>query len=205
MNDLSCPICGTELSMAQLFANDESQRAYAELAEISIPLGSRVLQYLTLFTPARQRLTIPKQVKLVKQLLPDLKRQAITFKGRDWNVPLQAWALGIDQMLSARDAGRLDLPMSGHGYLYAILASMADRVEGSAEAQREQERRNPARQAMPSAPGPVSVAAAFNAASAPVHTPAPAPAPGTSPLVRRMRAGLVRKAPPTPKTPGDPS
>lgn len=205
MNDLSCPICGTELSMAQLFANDESQRAYAELAEISIPLGSRVLQYLTLFTPARQRLTIPKQVKLVKQLLPDLKRQAITFKGRDWNVPLQAWALGIDQMLAARDAGRLDLPMSGHGYLYAILASMADRVEGSAEAQREQERRNPARQAIPSAPGPVSVAAAFNAASAPVHTPAPAPAPGTSPLVRRMRAELVRKAPPTPKTPGDPS
>jgi hypothetical protein len=205
MNDLSCPICGTELSMAQLFANDESQRAYAELAEISIPLGSRVLQYLTLFTPARQRLTIPKQVKLVKQLLPDLKRQAITFKGRDWNVPLQAWALGIDQMLAARDAGRLDLPMSGHGYLYAILASMADRVEGSAEAQREQERRNPARQAMPSAPGPVSVAAAFNAASAPVHTPAPAPAPGTSPLVRRMRAGLVRKDSPTPKTPGDPS
>lgn len=205
MNDLSCPICGTELSMAQLFANDESQRAYAELAEISIPLGSRVLQYLTLFTPARQRLTIPKQVKLVKQLLPDLKRQAITFKGRDWNVPLQAWALGIDQMLAARDAGRLDLPMSGHGYLYAILASMADRVEGSAEAQREQERRNPARQAMPSAPGPVSVAAAFTAASAPVHTPAPAPAPGTSPLVRRMRAELVRKAPPSPQTPGDPS
>jgi len=110
--------------MAQLFANDESQRAFAQLAEISIPLGARVLQYLTLFTPARQRLTIPKQVKLLKQLLPDLKRQAITFKGRDWNVPLQAWALGIDQMLSARDAGRLDLPMSGHGYLYAILASM---------------------------------------------------------------------------------
>jgi hypothetical protein len=191
--------------MTQLFANEDAQRAFARLADVSIPLGSRVMQYLTLFTPPKTRLTIPKQVKLILQLLPDLERQAITFKGRDWGVPLQAWALGIDQMLAARDAGRLDLPMSGHGYLYAILASMADRVEGSAEAQREQERRNPARQAMPSAPGPVSVAAAFTAASAPVHTPAPAPAPGTSPLVRRMRAGLVRKAPPSPKTPGDPS
>lgn len=205
MSEISCPTCGVELTMTQLFANEDSQRAFARLADVSIPLGSRVMQYLTLFTPPKTRLTIPKQVKLILQLLPDLERQAITFKGRDWSVPLQAWALGIDQMLAARDAGRLDLPMSGHGYLYAILASMADRVEGSAEAQREQERRNPARQAMPSAPGPVSVAAAFNAASAPVHTPAPAPAPGTSPLVRRMRAGLVRKAPPTPKTPGDPS
>lgn len=205
MTDLTCPNCNVELNVSQLFANAVEQAAFASLAELSIPVGARVLQYLTLFTPPKTRLTIAKQVKLLKQLLPDLKRQAITFKGRDWNVPLQAWALGLDQMLAARDAGRLDLPMSGHGYLYAILASMADRVEGSAEAQREQERRNPARQAIPSAPGPVSVAAAFNAASAPVHTPAPAPAPGTSPLVRRMRAELVRKAPPTPKTPGDPS
>lgn len=205
MNDLSCPICGTELTIAQLFANDDSQRAVAQLAEISIPLGSRVLQYLTLFTPARQRLTIPKQVKLLKQLLPDLKRQAITFKGRDWNVPLQAWALGIDQMLAARDAGRLDLPMSSHGYLYSILAGMADRVEGSAEAQREQERRTPARQAVASAPGPVSVVAAFVAAPAPVHTPPPAPVPGTSPLVRRMREEMARKGMSAPKPPGDPS
>lgn len=200
MSDLSCPICGSELTIAQLFANDESQRAFAQLAELSIPLGSRVLQYVALFTPARQRLTLAKQVKLLKQLLPDLKRQAITHKGRDWNVPLQAWDLAISQMLAARDAGRLDLPMTGHGYLYAILAGMADRVEGSAEAQREQERRHPTRQA---AAGPMSVEAALSASPAPAQlrpaAAAPAPIPGTSPLVRRMRAEIARK------TQGDPS
>lgn len=205
MTDLTCPNCNVELSVNQLFASELDQQAFAKLADLSIPLGARVLQYLTLFTPPKTRLTIAKRVKLILQLLPDLERQAITYKGRDWNVPLQAWSLAIDQMMAARDAGRLDLPMTGHGYLYAILAGMADRVEGSAEKQREQERRNSARQAVPSAPGPMSVAAAFAASPAPAYTPAPAPAPGTSPLVRRMRAELVRKAPPTPKTPGDPS
>lgn len=205
MSEISCPTCGVELTMTQLFANEDSHRAFARLADVSIPLGSRVMQYLTLFTPPKTRLTIPKQVKLILQLLPDLERQAITFKGRDWSVPLQAWALGIDQMMAARDAGRLDLPMSGHGYLYAILASMADRVEGSAEAQREQERRNPGRQATPNSPGPVSVVAAFAAAPAPVHTSPPAPVPGTSPLVRRMREEMARKAMSAPKTPGEPS
>lgn len=205
MSDITCPNCNVELTMNQLFSSAVDQQAFTRLAGLRLPVGDRLLRYVTLFTPPKTRLTISKQVKLLLQLLPDLERQAITFKGRDWAVPLQTWAAGIDQMMAARDAGRLDLPMASHGYLYSILAGMADRLEGSAEAQREQERRNPVRQAMASAPGPVSVAAAFAAAPAPVHTPAPAPAPGTSPLVRRMRAELVRKAPPTPETPGDPS
>ena len=143
---IACPLCGSELSLAQIFSNEESQRAFARLATVSVPLGARVMQYLTLFTPPKTRLTIAKQVRLILQLLPDLERQAITHRGRDWTVPLAAWASAIDQMLAARDAGRLDLPMQGHGYLYAILAGMADKHEGQAEAQREAERRTPARQ-----------------------------------------------------------
>ncbi len=49
-------------------------------------------------------------------------------------------------MLSARAAGRLDLPMTGHAYLYAVLAGMADKVEAVAERQAEAERRTGPRQ-----------------------------------------------------------
>lgn len=143
MSHVACPICGTELTMAQLFANEETQRAVARLAAVSMPLGARVLQYCTLFAPPKTRLTVPKQVKLMLQLLPDLERRAIVHKGREWAVPLELWAQAIDQMLAARDAGRLALPMTGHAYLYSVLAGMADKHEGQAEQQAESARRAP--------------------------------------------------------------
>ena len=146
MTDLACPVCGTELDMAVLFSSETDQRALARLAAVSIPLGTRVLQYITLFQPPKTRLTAAKKIKLMLQLLPDLERKAIHHKGRDWNVPLDAWALAFDQMLLARDQGKLELPMKGHGYLYAVLSGMADKFESQAEQQREADRRAPPRQ-----------------------------------------------------------
>lgn len=144
--DLACPVCGAELDVGVLFAHETDQRALARLAAVSIPLGARVMQYVALVTPPKTRLTAAKKIKLMLQLLPDLERQAITHKGRDWSVPLDAWALAFDQMLASRDAGRLELPMKGHGYLYTTLAGMADKHEAAAEAQREAERRTAPRQ-----------------------------------------------------------
>lgn len=192
MSDLSCPTCGTELDLAVLFAHEQDQRALARLASVSIPLGARVLQYLALFTPPKQRLTSAKKIKLILQLLPDLERQAITHKGRDWEAPLAAWAQAIDQMLAARDAQRLELPMKGHGYLYAILAGMADKHEASAEQQREQQLRTGPRAATTN--GPASVAALVQQAQPAAATrPAPAAAqPGTSPTVRAMREHIAK-------------
>lgn len=192
--DLSCPACGAELDLAVLFAHEHDQRALARLAEVSIPLGARVLQYLALFTPPKQRLTAAKKIKLILQLLPDLERQAITHKGRDWAAPLSAWAQAIDQMLAARDAGRLDLPMKGHGYLHAVLAGMADKHEATAEQAREQQLRTGPRAATVN--GSANVADLVQAAPAPgAPRPAPAaPAPaGTSPLVRAMREQIEKK------------
>ena len=192
--DLSCPVCGTELDLAVLFAHEGDQRALARLAAVSIPLGGRVLQYLGLFTPPKQRLTAAKKIKLILQLLPDLERGAISWKGRDWAAPREAWAMAIDQMLAARDAQRLELPMKGHGYLYAILTGMADRFEGQAEQQREQELRTGPRAATVN--GPKSVADLVQA-PAPAAAPRPAPAApapaGVSPMVRAMRAEIERK------------
>jgi hypothetical protein len=131
--DMACPVCGTELTMAALFSSEEAVRAFTRLASVSIPLGSRVLAYCSLFTPPKTRLTVPKQVRLILQLLPDLERQAISHRSRDWAAPMVCWAQAIDQMLAARDAGRLDLPMKTHAYLYSILMGLADKLEAGAE------------------------------------------------------------------------
>ena len=202
--DLSCPVCGTELDLAVLFAHEGDQRALARLAAVSIPLGGRVLQYLGLFTPPKQRLTAAKKIKLILQLLPDLEREAITWKGRDWPAPRTAWAMAIDQMLAARDAQRLELPMKGHGYLFAILAGMADKFEGQAEQQREQQLRTGPRAATVNGPksvadlvqAPAPAAAPRPAPAAPAPSPGKAqgtPAPGMSPTVRAMRQQIEAK------------
>lgn len=194
MSDLACPTCGAELDLMTLFAHESDQRALARLAAVSIPLGARVLQYVQLFTPPRQRLTARKKIKLLLDLLPDLERGAIAHKGRDWPAPLPAWAEAIDQMLATRDAGRLELPMKGHGYLFAILAGMADRHEAAAEKQQEQVRR--AVRAGHVKGAAVSVADAVTAAVAVASSPAragPAPTAGTSPTVRRMKEDIERQ------------
>lgn len=141
MTDITCPACGAEFDLTVAFACEEERRAFARLASVSIPLGTRVLKYIALFTPPKQRLTSAKKLKLLMQLLPDLERKVITHKGRDWPAPLDAWAQAIDQMLAARDAQRLELPMKGHGYLYAVLAGMADKHEAAQEAKREEDAR----------------------------------------------------------------
>ena len=191
--DLSCPVCGTELDLAALFAHETDQRALARLAAVSIPLGARVLQYVALFTPPKQRLTAAKKIKLILQLLPDLERGAISWKGRDWAAPREAWAMAIDQMLAARDAQRLELPMKGHGYLYSILQGMADKHEASAEQQREQQLRTGPRAA--TTHGPASVGALVQQPTPATARPADATpaAAGTSPLVRAMRAQIAQK------------
>ncbi|QXL84105.1 hypothetical protein [Comamonas sp. NLF-1-9] len=190
MSDLACPTCGAELDLMTLFAHEADQRALSRLAAVSIPLGARVLQYVQLFQPARQRLTARKKIKLLLELLPDLERRAITHKGRDWSAPLNAWADAIDQMLAARDAGALELPMKGHGYLHAILARMADKHEAAAEAEREATRKS-ARAAH------VKGAAVTVLDVVPGLVPLPSPAPttpaGTSPTVRAMKAAIARQ------------
>lgn len=127
--------------MAVLFAHQADHQALARLIAVSVPLGARVMQYIGLHTPAKQRLTAAKKIKLLMQLLPDLERQAITRAGREWAAPLALWAQAIDGMLSSREAGRLDLPLKGHGYLYAVLQGLADKAEAAVEAKTEADKR----------------------------------------------------------------
>lgn len=143
---IACPACGTELSLEHLVGHLDDEQAFSRLVALSVPMAHLVVLYIGLFTPEKQRLTLRKKVRLIAQLLPDLRRQAITHRGRDWPAPHATWAAAIEQMLAARTAGRLDLPMTGHGYLYAILAGMADKVEAQAEREHEAERRTGPRQ-----------------------------------------------------------
>lgn len=177
---LRCPYCRCDLPLTQLFADAVTCEAVTRLAAVSLPLGERVTQYIMLFGPQQRPLTVARQVRLLLELLPDIERRAITYKGRDWQAPLRAWGEALARILAARDAGKLDLPLTGHNYLYAILASAANSAEAQAEQEAEQQRRSRAAGRGNTSAGPVSAAAA--AASA--LTPKPAANAATTDGVR---------------------
>lgn len=141
--DLNCPVCGAELDLSTVFSAHVDHQALERLVNAGFPIGSYLLRYVALHKPPKQTLTIRKKLKLLGELLPDLERQAITRNGRDWVAPKANWALAIDQMATTAHAGRLDLPLKGHGYLHSVLQGMADKAEAAQERQTEADKRNP--------------------------------------------------------------
>jgi hypothetical protein len=140
--NVTCPSCGAEMDLDVLLAHEDSRQALARLATLSLPLGKRVLQYIRLFKPTTRQLGHGRVVKLIEELLPDLQREAITHNGRTWNAKLETWSTAIERVLERRDTGKLTLPLKSHGYLYEVIAALADKVEAVAETALEAERRN---------------------------------------------------------------
>ena len=203
--DLSCPVCGAEFDLAVLFTSEESRRTFDRLTANCSPLKGRLAQYAALAKPPKHKLGTDKALRIIKTLLPDIERGTITRNGRDWPAPLPAWAQAIDQMLDRRNAGALELPMKGHGYLYSILQGMADKHEQQAEQAREQQLRTGPRAATVAGPAhiaqlvaPVARVSAAHPGPAPATAPATAAQPGTSPTVRAMRAQMAQKKGQTP-------
>lgn len=132
-DSICCPVCRSELSLEQITSHLDDEQAFTRLVAMSVPMAHLVVSYVAMFTPEKQTLTLRKKVRIIAQLLPDLQRQVITHKGREWSAPLAVWGQAIEQMLTARAAGRIDLPLAGHGYLYAVIAGMANKTEAAQE------------------------------------------------------------------------
>jgi hypothetical protein len=141
MTLLCCPACGGEMSLDVLIAHNELRQATFTLVEKSLSLGSLAMRYVALFRPAKNRMSADRWAKLILQLQPDLQRNAITHKGRDWHMPLEGWKAGFEAMLEKAAAGKLTLPLENHNYLYTVLVGMADKVEAVVEEDTEQTRR----------------------------------------------------------------
>lgn len=138
---VTCPSCGAQMDLAVLLAHEDSRHALSQLAQISLPFASLTIRYLALFKPAARQMSHQRFVALVAELLPDMQRQAIERKGREWDAPLESWRAALEYMLEQRDAGKLSLPLKSHGYLHEVLMGQAEKVEAEAERQAEAQRR----------------------------------------------------------------
>ena len=148
---LSCPACQAETSLDVLIGREADARALGELLAANLPLGGLVVSYLALFRPPKRRLSIARALGLFAELQADVQRGAINRKGRDWPAPAAVWRAAIEQVLAARDRGTLTTPLTSHGYLYEVVAGLADKAEGLAEREAEAARRSRGHVAEPQA------------------------------------------------------
>lgn len=185
---VTCPACHAELSLEVILANEAARQAVARLAAVSLPFGALMLRYVALFRPEKRGLSIERLVRLVDEVLPDIERQAITRKGRDWHAPLEAWRGAIEIVLAKRDKGGLTLPLTTHGLLYEVLAGLAFNQEARDEGRAEAERK--ARRNTGPAAGPRDLAEfAAEIGTAPA-APAPAPYVGPSRAAQELKARM---------------
>lgn len=136
-----CPCCGTTASLDVLVTHEDARAALAAAFGVSMPLGSALVRYLALFRPATRELTMARVATLLGEVQPYLSAGCIPRKGRDWPAAPADWVQAIELTLLARDAGKLTLPLTGHGYLLEVLASLGDKSERLAEQTQEAQRR----------------------------------------------------------------
>jgi hypothetical protein len=111
------------VSLDALVAHDAAREALAAVFKLGGPVGSALVRYLALFRPESRELTMDRVARLVSDLLPDLQAQRISRNGQIHDAPLDAWVWAIEQALTARDSGRLTLPLKSHGWLYEVISS----------------------------------------------------------------------------------
>lgn len=118
-----CPACGTTLSLDSLVAHEAAREALQAAFGLSGKFGSAMIRYLSLFRPKTRELTLDRLAKLLNELLPDILNQRINYDGAVYDAPTDAWIWAIEQAVQARDNGRLTTPLTGHGWLYKVIAS----------------------------------------------------------------------------------
>ena len=141
---LTCPACAARHSIESA-TTDEAAR---ELVALAIGIGSAapvVIPYLALFRPAKRALRWGRALALMRELSGAYHAGVVRRRGRDHATRPEAWALGLETVLQARDAGKLRTPLRDHAYLWEVVIGHSERLAGAEEIHRDEERRARAR------------------------------------------------------------
>ena len=131
----TCPGCGFSADL-EAFLNDMKWREAMVPALVLPPaLAPLLLQYLRLFSPPKNALRADRVAILLTELADWVTACRVQRGGREFVAPVALWQLGIEEVLAARDAGTLVLPMKTHGYLLQVVASLAAKAGARAESE----------------------------------------------------------------------
>jgi hypothetical protein len=140
---LACPSCGALMSLDVIVNHDGAREAVQTALQLPAPLGKLIIQYLTLFRPAKRQLTLERVAAILGELLPMITAGRISRDGKDYTIAQAVWAAGLQEIMDKHKAKPLTVPLKSHGYLLEILINKAGSMEAKMEAKREEQRRQP--------------------------------------------------------------
>ena len=114
---VKCPACGASASLEVLIAHDDARSLIVALTGISDDTAKAALRYLGLFRPAQKDLSWARAAKLLAELVPMIQAAHITRKHKSYPAPREAWIWAFNRCIEARDLGKLQTPLTGHGFL----------------------------------------------------------------------------------------
>ena len=132
---ITCPACGAEMTLDVLVAHEGARESVLMALQLPAPIGKLLVQYLAMFRPGKRQLTWDRVSVILGELQGPIGQATIERGGRSWPAPLDYWKAALEHMVQLRDSGRLQLPLKSHGYLLEVIAGMANKAEGKAEAQ----------------------------------------------------------------------
>lgn len=139
---VTCPNCSDSFPIIAGFLEADGKRFGMLLAGMEPALGRATVDYLSLFTPAKQKLRLSRAVKIVSAL-DALVREGSVCRDERQGVrrasTVSHWVAGIEQILEQRS--RLTLPLLNHHYLRSVVFGIADQAAANAEQHREQNAR----------------------------------------------------------------
>ena len=130
--EFRCMMCGGRTPVELAVENDAASRAVTRCMQSLGDVGRGMLAYMALHRPPKRTLTWEKVARLLDELLTVYDRGNVT---RDGITTATSDAVWIAALAETRDAApRLDLPLTDHGYLMAVLSGMARKAQRAGDA-----------------------------------------------------------------------
>lgn len=140
---LTCPACGALMSLDVVVAHEGARAAVQAALQLPAPLSRQLIQYLTLFRPAKRQLTLDKLATLLNELLPMIHAGEIRRDGKTYRLSPAMWSAGMQEMMDRDKHKPFTRPLKTHGYLLDVLVSKANSEEAKQEARLERDRQQP--------------------------------------------------------------
>lgn len=138
---ITCPSCNAQFSLDAAIQMDAARAALMRALSMPAPLANRIAQYLGMFRAKHRALAMDRAERLMSELLPMLEAGSVTRNGVARPAPIELWAQALDQVIDARNAEKLRLPLKSHGYLLEIVFGLADAADAAQERATEQARK----------------------------------------------------------------
>lgn len=151
---VTCPCCSARFPIEAALTDEAARQAVAAALKLPPGLGDLLLRYIALFRPAKRALSWDRAARLLTELSQAIDTGQVERNGRAWAAPLDHWRAALEEMLERRD--KLVLPLKSHGYLFEIVAGIANKGESRVERDREVEKSY--RHSRTHSDGPVKVA-----------------------------------------------